>query len=1019
MAYPNYSDTNLNPLILNYVPDKVTFDQMENDDRIEEDQLYLIPEDDEQIAGTFFAEYGITTWDEVVEAIDSGKNIIAVYNYDNSNYYLPLTSYETNNYILFEIVHAGFGFTIVLFANNEWDNDDYQISGSSSTNLSDTISSSLNASQGTAATPNAVYSALANITATGDVTGSMNTTSWNIATTIADNAITSNKIAANAINNSHIANFSISSVKLENPSINIAGSPVALGGSINASTLATKIVGSNAIGNNSTPVYWNGSAFVETSNIVDEKVKVVALNGENSGYSILMGHSMGASAANTAYASSTLYWNDYGQTLYIGSTTDNYIYLRPTQIVFRQNGPVGNTGILKVSALTASRNYTLPDATGTIALTESPNFSGTPTAPTATAGTNTTQIATTAFVTSALNGASLNIAGSTVALGGEINSITLLSNLGLSTAMHFIGKATVAITDNSTTNPNISGYDFTSDRKPGDVIIDSNSDAEYVWTINGTWEKLGSDSSFKLLQSVVTDPTASGSCSAFIDSISQNAQGVITATKKTVALANNFTVSFNGGTTEGTGKYTFNGSAPKSVNIKAGTGIEIAAAANEITIANAGVLSVKGAAESSYRAGNVSINGANIIGSTAIGGETQPIYWNGSAFVNANINASIINTGILPISRGGTGQNSAANIFTALSWTAGNSSGPNLSVTILGQTRNAAIPAASNTASGVVTTGTQSFQGNKTFYSDEFHIRNSGGNNTQVNNQPYVTELTLGDSRYTRLTEYADDRMAIRGSALILTNQSDAVYNNTATYSVGNVVWYSNNYYRCKTAISTAEEFNASNWSAYATQGVFAANNFSPVITNLYSLGTSSYQWTTVYANSINASYLIGNGASISAINANNISTGILNRPLNYNISTNVTFNATKHDSITSPSAVSYNNTSNQSIDLGYYITATNSSNVGAVTGTTSTTTSSLTISLNGTSQGAWNGSSNKNINITPTAIGAAALASPGFTGVPTAPTAALGTNTTQIATTAFVQAAIQDAIMNAINASY
>jgi hypothetical protein len=39
--------------------------------------------------------------------------------------------------------------------------------------------------------------------------------------------------------------------------------------------------------------------------------------------------------------------------------------------------------------------------------------------------------------------------------------------------------------------------------------------------------------------------------------------------------------------------------------------------------------------------------------------------------------------------------------------------------------------------------------------------------------------------------------------------------------------------------------------------------------------------------------------------------------------------------------------------------------------------------------------------------LGAAPLASPGLTGIPTAPSAAAGTNTTQLATTAFVQAAI------------
>lgn len=41
------------------------------------------------------------------------------------------------------------------------------------------------------------------------------------------------------------------------------------------------------------------------------------------------------------------------------------------------------------------------------------------------------------------------------------------------------------------------------------------------------------------------------------------------------------------------------------------------------------------------------------------------------------------------------------------------------------------------------------------------------------------------------------------------------------------------------------------------------------------------------------------------------------------------------------------------------------------------------------------------------TTLGAAPLASPGFTGAPTAPTAVTGTNTTQLATTAFVQAAV------------
>lgn len=50
-------------------------------------------------------------------------------------------------------------------------------------------------------------------------------------------------------------------------------------------------------------------------------------------------------------------------------------------------------------------------------------------------------------------------------------------------------------------------------------------------------------------------------------------------------------------------------------------------------------------------------------------------------------------------------------------WTAGTAAGPTLKVTVLGQTQttDAIIPSASTTASGIVTTKTQSFKGNKTF----------------------------------------------------------------------------------------------------------------------------------------------------------------------------------------------------------------------------------------------------------------------------------------------------------------
>lgn len=48
------------------------------------------------------------------------------------------------------------------------------------------------------------------------------------------------------------------------------------------------------------------------------------------------------------------------------------------------------------------------------------------------------------------------------------------------------------------------------------------------------------------------------------------------------------------------------------------------------------------------------------------------------------------------------------------------------------------------------------------------------------------------------------------------------------------------------------------------------------------------------------------------------------------------------------------------------------------------------------------------NVNLTPANLGAAPLASPTFTGIPKAPTASMGDRTTQIATTDFVQNAIE-----------
>lgn len=84
-----------------------------------------------------------------------------------------------------------------------------------------------------------------------------------------------------------------------------------------------------------------------------------------------------------------------------------------------------------------------------------------------------------------------------------------------------------------------------SDQKVGDCwnVTDAHESypagTNYAW--DGTsWDALGGifdTSNFKTKQSAVSDPSASGTSLTFIDSISQNANGEITPTKKTVASA--------------------------------------------------------------------------------------------------------------------------------------------------------------------------------------------------------------------------------------------------------------------------------------------------------------------------------------------------------------------------------------------------------------------------------------------------------------------------------------------------
>ncbi len=109
------------------------------------------------------------------------------------------------------------------------------------------------------------------------------------------------------------------------------------------------------------------------------------------------------------------------------------------------------------------------------------------------------------------------------------------SDLGVAGAFHFAGTAT-AISQDGTT--------LTVD---GQSVVAGSSNIGYVYTLGtaeyasdgATWKLLGYEGVYKTIQTAVSDPTASGYAITFIDTLSQDTNGVITATKKYVSYMSN------------------------------------------------------------------------------------------------------------------------------------------------------------------------------------------------------------------------------------------------------------------------------------------------------------------------------------------------------------------------------------------------------------------------------------------------------------------------------------------------
>ena len=164
----------------------------------------------------------------------------------------------------------------------------------------------------------------------------------------------------------------------------------------------------------------------------------------------------------------------------------------------------------------------------------------------------------------------ITIAGNIVAVGGQLAANTLVSSLGLSNALHFIGKAGVDIEDESTTDPQISGYTVATDRKAGDVIIDRNNSREYVWTAAGAWEELGPDGSYSLVDHVhsIVEPGSSTTSGGFMSqSDKQKLNGIANgATKTTISATEPIVASASTGAVT----LTHTASGPNNTNTSKG-----------------------------------------------------------------------------------------------------------------------------------------------------------------------------------------------------------------------------------------------------------------------------------------------------------------------------------------------------------------------------------------------------------------------------------------------------------------
>lgn len=101
-----------------------------------------------------------------------------------------------------------------------------------------------------------------------------------------------------------------------------------------------------------------------------------------------------------------------------------------------------------------------------------------------------------------LQNSKITIAGTDVSLGGSFTKQNLLSAIGLTEAVRYIGESSTPISDGGTETPTVTGLsNYTA--SAGDIVVYDNK--EFIWTAAGAWELFGDEGSYATKATTVTN----------------------------------------------------------------------------------------------------------------------------------------------------------------------------------------------------------------------------------------------------------------------------------------------------------------------------------------------------------------------------------------------------------------------------------------------------------------------------------------------------------------------------------